>query len=78
MRGREGDREEQKRRQGVKKKRGEELREGKKRRGEEMIKTANGFLKASLPDRHPLYVHMASVLFPSAADPTMRSIQESI
>lgn len=32
MRGREGDREEQKRRQGVKKKREEELREGKKRR----------------------------------------------
>lgn len=32
MRGREGDREEQKRRQRIKKKREEELREGKKRR----------------------------------------------
>lgn len=74
----EGDREEQKKRQGVKRKRGEKLREGKGRRGEEVIKTANGFLQASLPDRHPLYVHMASAPFPSAADPTMRNIQESI
>lgn len=52
-------------------------KEKKRRRGEGTIKTANGFFKASLPDRHPLYVDMASVPFPSTADPTVHSIQAS-
>lgn len=60
---------------GTGKRRGEEVRERRKRRGEEIIKTANGLPKASLSDGRSLCVDMASVPFPLEADPQMSRIQ---